>query len=49
MALGIFWTSICFCVFVSLLIADRMGYFTRRNHFLVEGRVRTEALLFFKM
>lgn len=41
MALGIAWASGLLVLFVSVFVADRMGLFTRKNHFPVDGRVST--------
>ncbi len=38
MALGLFWTSVCLCVFISILLMDRMNVF-HKNNFPVDGRV----------
>jgi len=45
MALGLFWSSICLCVFVSILLLDRMGVFSGKNKFPVDGRVGLLYLL----
>lgn len=39
MALGLFWASIVLLVFLAVLSLDIMGFFSRKNHFLVDGRV----------
>lgn len=39
MALGLFWASICLCVFVAVLALDIMGLFSTKNYFEVDGRV----------
>ena len=40
MAIGIFWSLICLCVFISVLVYDkRMGGFVSKNKFPVDGRV----------
>ncbi len=39
MALGLIWSSICLCAFVSILLLDRMGAFSSKNKFPVDGRV----------
>ncbi|KAF2120420.1 3-ketosphinganine reductase-like protein [Lophiotrema nucula] len=38
MALGLFWATVCLCVFVAVLSLDIMGFFSRGNKFQVEGR-----------
>lgn len=38
MALGLVWSSVCLCLFVSVLIYDRMGGFQSKNHFPVNGK-----------
>jgi hypothetical protein len=45
MALGLIWSSICLCTFVSILLLDRMGAFTSKNKFPVDGRVGILYLL----
>ena len=42
MAIGLFWSSICLVIFVSILVYDRMGGFLSKNKFPVDGRVRSE-------
>ena len=39
MALGFFWASIALLVFLAVLSLDIMGFFSRKNHFPVDGRV----------
>ena len=39
MAVGFFWATVCLCIFVTILALDIMGFFSRKNHFEVEGRV----------
>ena len=39
MALGLFWALICLVIFLSLLLFDKMGGFTSKNKFPVDGRV----------
>ncbi len=39
MALGLVLSSICLCAFVSILLLDRMGAFSSKNKFPVDGRV----------
>ena len=39
MALGLLWASIVLLVFLALLSLDIMGFFSRKNHFPVDGRV----------
>ena len=41
MALGLFWSSVCLCVFVSVFIYDRMGGFQSKNRFPVNGKVNS--------
>lgn len=41
MALGLVWSSVCLCLFVSILIYDRMGGFQSKNRFPVNGRVNS--------
>ena len=43
MALGLFWSSICLVLFISVLIYDRMGGFASKNKFPVDGRVRIKT------
>ncbi|KAF2145740.1 uncharacterized protein K452DRAFT_244050 [Aplosporella prunicola CBS 121167] len=38
MALGLFWASVAFSVFLVVLGLDIMGLFSRKNHFNVDGR-----------
>lgn len=45
MAIGLFWATVCLCMFLSVLALDIMGFFSRKNHFEVDGRVLTLALL----
>lgn len=39
MALGLVWSSVLLCLFVSILIYDRMGGFQSKNRFPVNGKV----------
>lgn len=39
MALGLYWASVCLCIFLAVLAADIMGLFSSKNYFDVEGRV----------
>jgi 3-dehydrosphinganine reductase len=39
MALVLFWASIALLVFLAVLSFDIMGFFSRKNHFPVDGRV----------
>lgn len=39
MALGLYWATVCLCIFLAVLALDIMGFFTRKNHFEVDGRV----------
>ena len=39
MALGLLWASIALLVFLAVLSLDVMGFFSRKNHFPVDGRV----------
>ena len=45
MAIGLFWSSICLSVFVSLFLIGRMGGFSSKNEFPVDGRVGLRELL----
>lgn len=45
MALGLIWSSICLCAFISVLLLDRMGAFSSKNKFPVNGRVGILYLL----
>ncbi|MCJ1387109.1 hypothetical protein MMC17_010238 [Xylographa soralifera] len=38
MPLGVIWASSFLCLFALIFAADKMGYFSRKNHFPVEGR-----------
>lgn len=39
MALGLYWATACLCLFLAVLAADIMGFFSKKNHFEVDGRV----------
>jgi hypothetical protein len=39
MASGLFWASIALLVFLAVLSLNVMGFFSRKNHFPVDGRV----------
>lgn len=49
MALGLAWASALLGVFISVFIADKMGLFKSKNHFPVDGRVRTPFPLRYKL
>lgn len=44
MALGLLWSSVCLCVFISVLLLDKMGAFASKNRFPVNGRVGSLAI-----
>ncbi len=46
MALGIFWATVSLVVFMLITLLDMMGYFKPKNHFVVEGKVRSAANFF---
>lgn len=39
MALGVYWATLSLCLFLVVLMLDRMGFFSRKNHLEVDGRV----------
>lgn len=47
MALGLVWSSVCLCLFVSVLIYDRMGGFQSKNQFPVKGKVNSSSSIYF--
>lgn len=47
MALGLVWSSVCLCLFVSVLIYDRMGGFQSKNQFPVNGKVNSSSSICF--
>jgi hypothetical protein len=48
MALGLFWASVSFAVFVAVTLLDMMGFFRSKNHFDVDGRVNALASFMMK-
>lgn len=47
MALGLVWSSICLCIFVSVLTYDKMGGFQSKNQFPVAGKVYSSSSICF--
>lgn len=47
MALGLAWSSVLLCLFVSVLIYDRMGGFQSKNRFPVNGKVNSPFSIWF--
>ena len=47
MALGLVWSSICLCIFVSVLTYDKMGGFQSKNQFPVAGKVHSSSSICF--
>lgn len=39
MAMGLYWASVCLAIFISVLALDIMGFFSRKNHLDVKGKV----------
>lgn len=40
MAIGWYWASVSLVIFIGILSLDIMGFFSRKTHFDVDGRVR---------